>query len=240
MNRPGHPEILGAYAANPQQDGEGGFHIGTGWCPHCSTVTAPKEIGHQCRCGADAVALRQWGVAALEDRIKAQFTDEVRKRHRAVYLQMVRTDPNEADEMRSKYMTDFAAGQYNWDDDENGTNHVRSARMKPWGYLYLMFLCLRRCDKTMTSARTIDICSANPEDAMAAYLWILGIPNPQASATKGTSVEAQEKGLDAESQQVLARAKEQAKASSNGASTAREETPTRPQPGTKTAEPTFS
>lgn len=190
---PGRTEVLGEHVTNPPNPSAGGTTIATGWCPQCRKPATIPSISKPCPRCATLVDIREWPVSAVEDRITAQFEQEVRRKARAAYIDIQRTDPVEAAEMRSLYMTEFAAGAYNWDDTSaNMHNHVRISRQKTWGAFYMMYLLLRRCDPSMTEQLAIDIWLANPDDALATYLWTLGLtpgnePSPVKRAPSGAA-----------------------------------------------------
>ena len=265
---PGRSEILGEHAANPERSsqGFGGSSIHTALCGKCGAIKPYAMVGKKCDDCGNKLASREWLCSALEDRLTAQFEDEVRRRARLAYLDISRTDPKESVEMRSQYMNDFAAGAYNWDDDgANPTNHVRVARAKTWGALYLIFLLMRRCDDSVTEQQAKAVWLANPEDALRTYFWALGVvgnsPTPPPEKTEGgdgvktgseddsasepEATEPEPSGLTAEQwakrmaeEKARARAKHEAASFSAPAGTGSngsKRTPTPPEP-----EPTFN
>lgn len=174
---PGRSDILGEYAVNPPvpASGFGGQTIATGWCSKCRVVRPVGEELDCPTCGCQT-KVREWRCSALEDALTAQFEDEVRRRARRAYVDIQRSDPEGAADLRSAYTSDFSAGAYNWDDEgANATNHVRTARTKTWGALYLLFLLMRRCDPSVTEKQAREVWLASPDDAMRVYLWALGV-----------------------------------------------------------------
>lgn len=175
---PGRTEVLGEHATNPPNPSAGGTTIATGWCDKCRKPIVNELVGAACQRCDSLIASREWSVSAVEDRITAQFEQEVRRKARAAYIDIVRSDAEESAEMRSLYMTEFASGAYNWNDaGANVHNHVRTARKKTWGAFFMLYLLLKRCDPSMTEQLAIDIWLANPNDALSTYLWTLGIPS---------------------------------------------------------------
>lgn len=186
---PGRSDVLGEHAANPPtgSSGFGGGAIATAFCPTCRWIAPIIDVNKNCtRARKETVGclgrmvLKEWKCSALEDRITAQFEQEVRRRARAAYLDVLSSpDPQdqlEGQRMADKYTDDFAAGAYNWDDDDaNITNHCKAARMKTWGTLLLTWLCMRRVDDKVTEAQAKEVFLANPTEAMRTYLWILGV-----------------------------------------------------------------
>ena len=177
---PGRSEVLGQHAGNPAQPSVVGETLSAMWCTRCQAVAfdAPaKDSVHCCPVCKTPSVLRTWKVSALEDRITAQFEQEVRRRARLAYQLMDRDDPEEADKMRSLYQQEFSAGQYNWEDGGvNSTNHVRNARGKTWGALYLIYLLMVRCDPTVTEKVATDVAASSPKDWLEVYHWALGLP----------------------------------------------------------------
>jgi hypothetical protein len=191
---PGRVEVLGEHAANPPQAaaGAGGSTIRSGWCPSCKRIKHVRRIGLSCDCGS-AVIAREWPCSALEDRIIAQFEAEVRRRARQAYLDIAETDPRESAAMRAQYMDDFSAEAYNWEDQgANLVNHVKTARTKTWGAIYLVFLLLRRCDESVTVQTAVDLWKANPDDAVSVFLWAQGLVRPPSAETLAKNAAAPE------------------------------------------------
>jgi len=226
MNNPGRSEILGEYAANPPNNSEGfgGTTIGTAWCPRCKRIRWKQNpdggavsyglAGEPCEGCNNPLKAREWKVSALEDRITAQFEKEVRRKARSAYLEIEQSDPAEASAMRAQYMADFSAGAYNWDDDgANVINHVRLARGKTWGALYLVYLLLRRCDASVTEETARDAWIANSKDSLAAYLWALGIVGNSKAPAQQQPNEDGSAELEAEKARLVQEAK---KAQKNG------------------------
>lgn len=183
---PGRTEVLGQHVTNPSTPSAGGTSIATGWCGRCKTCYSINDVAKSCGKCNGAVIDKEWPVSVLEDRITAQFEQEVRRRGRLAYQDAMRVDPIEGAEMRSQYMADFRDGKYNWDDQgANIVNHVRSSRAATWGAMYLIYLMLKRCDQSMTEETARDIWLANPDDTMQTYLWAMNVPgNAKAPATR--------------------------------------------------------
>lgn len=202
---PGRSDILGEHAANPPTNGSGfgGGTIPTSVCSACGWIAPVTEVNKNCaRARRETVGclghmiIKEWKCSSLEDRITAQFEDEVRRRARMAYLNVLTSsnplDQLEGQRMAAAYTDEFAAGAYNWDDDElSPVNHVKAAKSKVWGTIYLLWLCMRRVDETVTEAQAKAILFANTAEAMRTYLWILGVAKneqpPFPTAANGAS-----------------------------------------------------
>lgn len=187
----GVTETLMGHAANPATPAFGGYTITTGWCASCNNpVAITSLVCGNCGKSREQSSLKEWPLSQLEDRLKAQFETEVRRRARLAYTSLQQEDPQEADQMRAMYQRDYVAGKYSWDDmGLNSKNHIRSARAEAWGAIYLIYLALRRCDPNMTQELALQIWLANHKEALAAYSWLLGLlgnsQTPVASPSAG-------------------------------------------------------
>ncbi len=162
-NKPGWTEALGEEATNPE---------------------APRKSG-------DVIfALGQeWTVSSVENRIKAQFEQWVRKRARkSIQEAEIEDGPEEAIKLRSTYQSDYGAGHYNWDG-----RHVRSARGDWPGIQMMVYLVLRRCHPNINEQQVDAMLKENPRGCLEALGWALG-NSPAAlegsGATNGTAMGA--------------------------------------------------
>ena len=200
---PGRTEML-ASADPPQSPGNGGGSIHTGFCRACLTIHSVAEIGDKCGCKSEVMD-RDWKVSALEDRLTMSFEQEVRRRARKAYQDIERSDPEEAGKMRAQYMNDFAADAYNWDDQgANSQNHVRTARLKTWGMLHMLYLLLNRCDSSVTQEMSEKIWLANHLDAMAEWMWALGLVGNERSPRRSEDWRRALRDLKSRQQQIVA------------------------------------
>jgi hypothetical protein len=158
----GWSDVLGEHAGNPPQDRQSG-----------DTLFA---LG------------REWKVAPLEYRIRAQFEEWVRagalKVIEEVYLQGY---PEQAHQMRSTYIGDCGAGHYNWDG-----KHCRSARTDVPGLHYYVYLLLRRCDRKVTLSQVRAIWKENASACTFAIHWAEGnevSPEEEASGGNGRTTQ---------------------------------------------------
>jgi hypothetical protein len=90
---------------------------------------------------------------------------------------------DEAQAMRTSYLSARAAGNYNWQGSA-----WRAAVTDIPGARYLLFLLLRRCHPTMTPDKAEQIFKGNPSECTAAINWALGneaAPSAGATKTKG-------------------------------------------------------
>ena len=179
---PGRSEIL-ASAKTPAPSA-GGSSIHTGFCRGCLTVHPINKIGDKCACGSEVID-REWPTMAMTDLLIREFEKEVRRRHRKVYIDQERDDPEEASKMREKYSVDMVAGRYNYDDDVNANNFVRTARMEYWGVAHGLYLILNGCDRSVTAETAEHVFLANTRDAMAEYFWSMGIVGNSQSPQRG-------------------------------------------------------
>ncbi len=183
MKNLGRNEVLGAHVANPATSNIG-RSMSCGWCTSCEEPC--NNIDGCLRCGKDNVITKEYPVSPVEDRITAQFEEFVRSRARLAYMDIERSDPNEADKMRSKYNSEWSAGMYNWDDnDDNTINYVKLALGKPWGAHHLMFLLMVRADKDITKPEAVKILnSLTKEEFIDVYTWALAASGKMKLPTK--------------------------------------------------------
>jgi len=180
-NRAGVTETLGNHVTNPPNPSTSGYVIPTAWCEDCQEI---GKMGGTClKCGVPFSNSKEWLVSPCEMRHQGQFEGWVRKRARQTYMELMHTDPEEANALRSLYTSEYTAGMYDWEDSVNATNHTRTARSKPYGAMHLMFLFLKRCHPDITEKEATAICIANPVEWIYAYRWALGLSgNSQTSA----------------------------------------------------------
>lgn len=132
---------------------------------HGSNPAAPRASGDT------LLALgREWQVSSLENRIKAQFEQWVRKSALATISEIeAEQGADAAAQFRASYMGDRGAGHYNWDG-----RYCRSARGDVGGIVHLLYLLLRRCDPGVTPDKAEAIFSDNPKGAALAIGWAVG------------------------------------------------------------------
>lgn len=143
----GYSEALGEHAANP---------------------AAPSEVA------ADVVhALgHEWKVAPMEQRIKAQFEQKVRREAVAAIDEVeAEGNPERSRKMMAAYISERSAGAYNWDGSA-----CRAARGELTGLYHLFYLLLRRAGSVADGdeATAVEVFKANPTRAVQAIHWAVG------------------------------------------------------------------
>jgi hypothetical protein len=153
----GVTEVLGEHATNPETVRT------TGWPLH----------------GAG----RDWTVSSMENRIKAQIEQLVRRKALELIRITDQDDPSSADALREKFSDDFTAGLYNYPDSDGlEGSHVRKFMFSRSGVPYVMHLLLLRCHKDITREQVLAIAKECPKEFIQAYKWALGnLLAPQAS-----------------------------------------------------------
>lgn len=134
-------------------------------------------------------------VATDEVRIKAQFEEWLKESALSEIARLMKLGRmDEAEDLRSSYLTDCAAKAFTWD----GKNS-RAARKDWGGNTYLLYLMLRRCDPKITLDYVDDLMEDHPRlcgDAMrlAQGNWRSSLARKQRkerarAATNGTTTE---------------------------------------------------
>lgn len=134
-------------------------------------------------------------VSTMENRLKAQVEQMVRRGAQSAIRSMEQIDRQEADAMRGVYMDEFGLGYYNWcetgiDADKNRVNRFMATIP---GHLSIMTLLIKRCDEKFTQQRLEALLpKINPAEFLLAYRWALGnLPPPpnQEGTSKKSSPE---------------------------------------------------
>jgi|ERR1700722_132187 len=124
---------------------------------------------------------RQWPIALLEQRIKAQFETWLLKNamQAIMDIEAFANDAGsvkertkwleEAERQRSLYMHGRAAQKYSWRGEA-----WRAAMSDIPGNTYFLYLLLKRCDPGMTLEATKQIFKDNPKQCGEAISWALG------------------------------------------------------------------
>jgi hypothetical protein len=143
---------------------------------HASNPATPRTAG----CWVLHAEGKQWRVSPFENRLKAQFVDWLRSNALAEVHRLNMENPNLGESALSKYLADVAAKHYNWD----GKN-CRGARIDWHGFVYQVFLCLRRCHPDMTEDLAERIVRENVQEATTALAWALGNSEAPAATPNG-------------------------------------------------------
>jgi hypothetical protein len=161
----GEPNTLGEYPRHPGEPNIG-YAEATG--EYASNPPTPATA-------LDVVfALGEsWQVSGMEQRIKAQFEQHVRRDAlQGVQESMELTNnPELARKMLSSYNAERAAGAYNWDGSA-----CRAARMELDGLRHLFYLLLRRCHPDITEETATAVFDEAPKRAVEAIGWAQGNP----------------------------------------------------------------
>lgn len=181
----GWTEALGEHAANPPTPRTTGETIYALPCPDCG--------GERCD-ACDHTGLRRWTMAPVENRIKAQFEQDIRRAAKKAITVAEQDDgPEEGNRLRSIYLADVAAGCYTWDG-----RYCRNALSDFHGFKLLFLLCLRRCQPDVTEDEVREIILNHSDECKAALTWALGNSRAPRKAKKpeGRAVgETTEEGL---------------------------------------------
>lgn len=122
-----------------------------------------------------------WHTSSLENRIKGQFELWVQGEAEAQAMKLGR-------HYMSIYLQDFAAGHYNWPEDDEAQDAgsaIRAALTATGGARYLFFLLLRRCHLDVTLETAIAVSKDNIEGSIFAVQKALGNASAPVVADQG-------------------------------------------------------
>jgi hypothetical protein len=166
---PGHSEVLGNSVPNPAKSGN-----------PVKFFYVKDDEGNP---------VKEIPVSGIEQRIKAQFEQWVRKgAQRAIASMMRDTDTDEVTRYRSTYMADFGTGKYNWPENspiKAAGTHIRNALNDISGRLYLFYLLLKRCDASMTEDKATELVLQDPEQVGEIVGFVLGNGQAPQGAKEG-------------------------------------------------------
>lgn len=112
----------------------------------------------------------EYVVSSCENRIKAQFEQWVRRNAKAEIRAIEQEDgPEEAASYRDAYLSAVNAKKYVW-----GGERVRKAFLSEHGFVYFLYLLLRRCRPNITEEEAKEVAKDAPQDCILCVRWALG------------------------------------------------------------------